>query len=119
MIANAMPSIVHSAGGEPVDAVGEVDDVHQPDQPDHGQNAALVRELQARPMNGIVTSVTTTPASTAITAAAIWPSSLTAGRRLDVVDRADERDQAGAGDHPPGVARSRWSRACRAPCDRA
>ena len=32
-------------GGQAVDAVGEVDDVHQADEPDHGEHAARVWEL--------------------------------------------------------------------------
>ncbi len=34
-------------GGKAVDPVGEVDDVHQRDEPDDGQHAALVRKLQS------------------------------------------------------------------------
>ena len=45
MIANATAEIAQTPGGEAVDPVGEVDDVHDRDEAEHGQRAAEVAEL--------------------------------------------------------------------------
>ena len=47
MIAKASAEIAPTPGGEPVDPVGEVDDVHHADEPDQREHVAGVAELDA------------------------------------------------------------------------
>ena len=85
------------AGGQAVDAVGEVDGVHDRDEAEQGQRLRRGRRTRRRPTNGSVNDSTATPASTSTSAASSWPASFhAAGSVAPVVDRADERDERGA-----------------------
>ena len=118
MIENAIPSIARQPRREAVDPVGEVDHVHQPDQPDHGHHAAGVGELQRADERD---------RDVCHDGAGLdrdhrrghLPDQLHQGRQVEhVVERADERDQHRAADRPacprccpcrPGArVRGRW-----------
>jgi hypothetical protein len=91
-------------GGQPVDPVGEVDDVHQRHQPDHRQDAALVGERQQTDPQrqrhvGHHRAALHRDHRRHDLADQLDPRRQVA----DVVDRADQRDHARAEDHRPRV----------------
>ncbi len=79
MIANAIPSIVQTPAASPSTPSEKLTTFISPTSQTTVSKPPAFGNCSA-PTNGIVTSVTTAPASTAISAAAIWPGSLTAGR---------------------------------------
>ena len=88
---------------QPVDAVGEVHDVHhrRRGRSPSARPPSRVPKSSA-PRNGSVTCSTRTPESTGISAAATWPAQLDRRRQLEaVVERADERRSARAPSRMP------------------
>ncbi len=92
------------AGGEPVDPVGQVDDVHDRDDarrrsgPLPGRSSRRGRRSPDRRRRGTgsVNAVTVTPAETGMIVAAIWPGELDRSVEVeDVVDDADGGDRDG------------------------
>ena len=92
-----------TAPGQPVDPVRQVDDVHHPDQPDHGQHSAGIRQLERaeerdRDVRDDRSALDDDQGRGDLAEQLpLW------GEGVGVVDRADQRDQAGAGDDRPGV----------------
>ena len=78
MIANAIPSIVHRPAARPSTPSEKFTTFIRPTS-QITVSAPPVFGSWSVPTNGTVTSVTTAPASTAIRAAAIWPSSFHRG----------------------------------------
>ena len=104
MIANATPSIVHSPAASPSTPVGQVDDVHHPDQPDHGQHAAGVRQLERADERDRDVRHDRAAHRHRDHRGRDLAEQLPLRREgMGVVDRADERDQARAGEDRPGV----------------